>query len=357
VNGSIGNGGQANIYLIQADDGRQLVLKVFKDKNQQKERIKNELSILRYNGHINIVRVIDYHDSLDSQTLAYISHPPTSPSPPGLFLELVQSGFGAKGGTLWDYLDMRGDGRGYILYQEMLEILYQIVKGIAFLHSKGVAHRDIKPENILISVSDEVGAVAKIADFGCACLDAMGKSRIGTFPFFAPELVLNSVVSSVAGSLPLSSTDCEYERDYDAMKFDVWSIGCLVLHTISHPSVEREKGKQAGKIDSETILKQLEMETTKEKLDGNAANDKLQFLRALKSMKGKTGKENFSQMRTVPYFRSALSDLRHIDEVEVDFFERVFEGNPDKRPSASDLLSFRLFDGVRERVESRIYSL
>ena len=38
----------------------------------------------------------------------------------------------------------------------------EICKGMAYLHSLGIAHRDIKPENILISKKGEI----KIIDFG-----------------------------------------------------------------------------------------------------------------------------------------------------------------------------------------------
>lgn len=39
--------------------------------------------------------------------------------------------------------------------------MYGLLKGLAFVHKKGIFHRDIKPENVLIS-----GNQIKLADFG-----------------------------------------------------------------------------------------------------------------------------------------------------------------------------------------------
>lgn len=42
-------------------------------------------------------------------------------------------------------------------------IIYQIFKGLSYLHSLNICHRDIKPENILLK-----GNKAVICDFGSA---------------------------------------------------------------------------------------------------------------------------------------------------------------------------------------------
>ena len=43
---------------------------------------------------------------------------------------------------------------------------YQMLKGLAFMHSLNMIHRDIKPENLLVSDKN----VLKICDFGFARL-------------------------------------------------------------------------------------------------------------------------------------------------------------------------------------------
>ncbi|RLN39408.1 hypothetical protein C2845_PM01G08670 [Panicum miliaceum] len=70
-------------------------------------------------------------------------------------------------------------------------IFRQILKGIAFMHQRGILHKDIKPENILV----EQDLTIKIADFGTAKVP-VGANRsgfaggvYGTRPYAAPELV------------------------------------------------------------------------------------------------------------------------------------------------------------------------
>ena len=78
--------------------------------------------------------------------------------------------------------------------EQIQYFMYSILKGINFMHSKGVIHRDIKPLNILITDSWDV----KISDFGMSNVQ-IGKINkdydltkyVTTRYYRAPELYLS----------------------------------------------------------------------------------------------------------------------------------------------------------------------
>ncbi|EQC35373.1 CMGC/MAPK protein kinase [Saprolegnia diclina VS20] len=87
-------------------------------------------------------------------------------------------------------------------------LMYQILCGIAYIHSANVLHRDLKPSNILVN-SD---CAVKICDFGLARfatdqdLEEGLSEYVVTRWYRAPELLLANAY---------------------AMSIDVWSVGCI----------------------------------------------------------------------------------------------------------------------------------
>jgi serine/threonine-protein kinase Chk1 len=116
----------------------------------------------------------------------------------------------ASGGDLFDKIE---PDQGV---DEDVAHLYftQLINGVGFLHSRGVAHRDIKPENILLDANGNL----KIGDFGLAALfrnPDNGRVRkcytpCGSPPYLAPEVL---------------------RSDYDADRVDIWSSG-VVLYVL-----------------------------------------------------------------------------------------------------------------------------
>lgn len=94
----------------------------------------------------------------------------------------------------------------------------QIVAAIEYLHGQDIAHRDLKPENVLLNHRNQV----KVSDFGLADYfrdpisnrRILSYSRCGTKTFMPPEV--------------LKSTS----RGYNAMFFDIWSLGDAILYNL-----------------------------------------------------------------------------------------------------------------------------
>lgn len=94
--------------------------------------------------------------------------------------------------------------------------IYNVLRGLKYIHSRQVIHRDIKPANILLNKNDDV----KICDFGLA-RSIIGDTKkpgsvltdyIVTRWYRAPELLLGS-------------------KEY-GYAVDVWSVGCILAELI-----------------------------------------------------------------------------------------------------------------------------
>ncbi len=77
----------------------------------------------------------------------------------------------------------------------MLDVMTQMTRGVAYLHSRDVVHRDVKPANTLVHHADPLHV--KLSDFDlCKFLGDADTSRlstdVGTTAFKAPEFFLRN---------------------------------------------------------------------------------------------------------------------------------------------------------------------
>ncbi|KRZ13734.1 Cyclin-dependent kinase 5, partial [Trichinella zimbabwensis] len=91
--------------------------------------------------------------------------------------------------------------------QMVKSLMYQLLRGLAFCHSKKVLHRDLKPQNLLLSRSMEL----KLADFGLARAFGLPvrcySSDVVTLWYRPPDVLFGA-------------------RFYDT-SIDMWSAGCI----------------------------------------------------------------------------------------------------------------------------------
>lgn len=117
-------------------------------------------------------------------------------------------------------------GSGKMNKSEKMCWIKQILKGVDYLHSIGLAHRDLKLENVVIDEEQTV----KLIDFGTASVFSyqpqredggevlMSSGLVGSDPYLAPEIIRSE----------------RTQEAYDPRLGDLWAIGiiwlCLEFH-------------------------------------------------------------------------------------------------------------------------------
>lgn len=101
------------------------------------------------------------------------------------------------GGNLREALDAsRAAGQG-LGHARIVEILRQIVRGLASYHTRGLVHGDLKPENVLLSQPQVGKVVLKLAD-ALGAEGGPGGAHRGTPPYAAPEVCAGAAPSAQA---------------------------------------------------------------------------------------------------------------------------------------------------------------
>lgn len=89
-------------------------------------------------------------------------------------------------------------------------LVYQILRGLKYIHSAGIIHRDLKPSNLAVNEDCEL----KILDFGLARqAEAEMTGYVATRWYRAPEIMLNWM---------------HYNQTVD-----IWSVGCIMAELIT----------------------------------------------------------------------------------------------------------------------------
>ncbi|KAL2129674.1 hypothetical protein VTI74DRAFT_7453 [Chaetomium olivicolor] len=100
---------------------------------------------------------------------------------------------------------------GKMSREEISCCFLQILSGVTYLHSMGLAHRDLKLDNVVVS---ERG-IMKIIDFGSA--------HVFKYPFESGIVLASGIV----GSDPYLAPEVYDEKKYDPQAVDIWSLAII----------------------------------------------------------------------------------------------------------------------------------
>lgn len=159
---SLGEGGQAHIFLAKNDEGDFGVIKRLKNINR-KNRFITEIESIKDDPNGYYPKILNININSDK---------------PYFVMEYFP-----KGGLSERHI------KDWNLHKKC-EFFVNILHAVSYAHSKNVIHRDLKPENILVDEND----LPKVSDFGICFINDFGERQtlsveaVGSFRYMAPEL-------------------------------------------------------------------------------------------------------------------------------------------------------------------------
>ncbi len=203
-------------------------------------------------------------------------------------------------------------------YQRKL-IIYQILRGLSYCHSKFIWHLDIKPANILKFSNGEY----KLADFGISQIYAFNgnphETTIMSNPYRPPEIIIDD--------------------QYYTETVDVWSTGAILIELITGKMFFR------ANTDKDMMLKIMSLLGTPDFNNSWPEFEKLNYKFDLINQLPKNNADTFSE---------TLKDF-NVSRNEMSILQQMLAW-PNKRKKAIDLLNHPYFDDVRGLIDQKIPS-
>ncbi|KAK3206119.1 hypothetical protein Dsin_020165 [Dipteronia sinensis] len=185
--------------------------------------------------------------------------------------------------------------------------LYQLLRGLKYIHSANVLHRDLKPGNLLLNANCDL----KICDFGLARTTSetdFMTEYVVTRWYRAPELLLNC-------------------SEYTAA-IDIWSVGCILMEII------RREPLFPGK----DYVQQLTLIT---ELLGSPDDSDLGFLRS------DNARKYVKQLPHVPKQPFAVK-FPNLSPVAIDLAEKMLVFDPAKRITVEEAMNHPFLSSLHE---------
>ncbi|KAK3865977.1 hypothetical protein Pcinc_028453 [Petrolisthes cinctipes] len=175
-------------------------------------------------------------------------------------------------------------------------LIYQVLRGLKYIHSAGIIHRDLKPSNIAVNEDCEL----KILDFGLARpTESEMTGYVATRWYRAPEIMLNWM---------------HYNQTVD-----IWSVGCIMAELLTG----RTLFPGADHIQQLNLIMELLGTPPQEYLTRITSESARNYIRSLPHMR----KKDFRQV-----FRGA-------NPLAVDLLEKMLELDSERRVTAAGALA------------------
>ncbi len=190
------------------------------------------------------------------------------------------------------------------------EYLYQIIKGLNYLHKKKIIHRDLKPQNLLINSENKI----KICDFGLARGYGVPvktyTNEVVTLWYRPPDILLGNKI-------------------YD-ISCDIWSAGCIFAEMLlGHPLF-------SGKNESEQCEQIFH-------LIGTPDEDTFNWLKESPEWNTGINGDGFTKVTR----KNFLTTFNQVDDqLAIDILDKILVFDPEQRICTDDLLKHPFFQDL-----------
>ncbi|CAL6053953.1 Mitogen-activated_protein kinase [Hexamita inflata] len=261
------------------------------------KRILREITLLRHLAHDNIAYMLDFIAPQDTKNLDE--------------LYLV---FGFMESDMSKIISTR-----QALTEEHVQFfMYQLLRGLAYIHSAGVVHRDLKPANLLLN-SD---AGLQICDFGLARLghemsqtDTKMTEYVSTRWYRAPEVIMG---------------DPKYGQ-----AIDIFSSGCifaeLILRTPLFPGRD--------------YINQLHL------VMDVLGTPSAEFLSRIDNMSARQYVEQLPKQQPIDLKKK----FPNASPEALDLLKLMLKMDAKDRPSAGDCMRHKYFEGIWDEADLLLY--
>ncbi|CAL6024601.1 Mitogen-activated_protein kinase [Hexamita inflata] len=261
------------------------------------KRILREIALLRFLSHENVASMLDFIAPEDTKNL-----------------DELYVVFGFMQTDMYKIISSRQS----LSDEHMQFFMYQLLRGLAYIHSAGVVHRDLKPSNLLLN-SD---CALQICDFGLARLtsemsqtDTKMTEYVSTRWYRAPEVILG---------------DPKYGQ-----AIDIFSCGCifaeLILRTPLFPGRD--------------YINQLHL------VMDVLGTPSAEFLSRIDNMSAKQYVEQ--QPKQAPI--DLKTKIPNASPEAIELINQMLKMDASQRPSAADCMKHKYFEGIWDEADLLLY--